>query len=107
MILSAQGFGQKTASCLRVLLGRQQTVEGGARKIPVLQRRRRDRSADGRSGAGVSGQSRNPKGPACEGDELAAAKRQIADEGRIVLRITPDEYFLGAGLAARAAGSTG
>lgn len=30
---------------------------------------------------------------ALEGDALAAAKQRIADEGRIVLRITPQEYF--------------
>lgn len=43
------------------------------------------------------------RGHALEGDELAAAKKQIADEGRIVLKITPEDYFLGTGLAARAA----
>lgn len=43
------------------------------------------------------------RGHTLEGDELAAAKQRIAEEGRLVLRITPDEYFLGAGLARRAA----
>ncbi len=43
------------------------------------------------------------RGRKLEGDELAAAKQRIADEGRLVLRITPDEYFLGAALARRAA----
>ena len=33
------------------------------------------------------------------GEELAATKRRIQAEGRIVLRITPEEYFLGGGLA--------
>ena len=32
-------------------------------------------------------------GQPLEGDALAAAKRRIADEGRIVLRVTPQEFF--------------
>jgi PPOX class probable F420-dependent enzyme len=44
------------------------------------------------------------RGRTLEGEELEAAKRRIAEEGRIVLRITPDEYFVGAGLARVAAG---
>lgn len=32
-------------------------------------------------------------GKELEGDALAAAQRRIADEGRVVLRITPREYY--------------
>ncbi|MHB8573720.1 MAG: pyridoxamine 5'-phosphate oxidase family protein [Dehalococcoidia bacterium] len=39
------------------------------------------------------------RGRILEGDELAAAKKRIADEGRIVLRVMADDYYLGAGLA--------
>jgi PPOX class probable F420-dependent enzyme len=44
------------------------------------------------------------QGRSLQGEALEAVKRRIADEGRIVLRITPDEYFVGAGLAQAAVG---
>jgi PPOX class probable F420-dependent enzyme len=33
------------------------------------------------------------RGTVLEGEALAAARTRIAEEGRIVLRITPEEYF--------------
>jgi hypothetical protein len=33
------------------------------------------------------------RGHTLEGDELATARDQIAREGRVILRITPEEFF--------------